>query len=144
MKSVVRRFWLVALLLACAGCHQAPPKEHPADIAAREWLALLDAHRYSETWSAGSEWLRVSVSEQGWTAALRQVHAQSGELKRRDLHALRSTKLIKNLLEPGEFVIVQYASEYAALPGVETLVLRHEGDTWRVTGYRVEPRMPWD
>ena len=148
MKSLLRRLWLLALVLlgtaSLTACREDPPKDHPADIAARQWLALLDAHRYEETWSAGSEWLRVSVSEQGWTAALRQVHAQSGDLKSRELHTLRGTKLIKNLLEPGEFVIVQYASQYEKLPGVETLVLRHEGDTWRVTGYRVEPRAPWD
>ncbi len=144
MSSQPLRLWVLCSLLACVGCHPEPPKQHPADAAARQWLALLDTHHYEETWSKGSEWLRLSVSKEGWARALGEVHAQSGDLKHRELYALRGTRLIKNLLEPGEFAIVQYSSEYEKLPGVETLVLRHEGDTWRVTGYRVEPKMPWD
>lgn len=138
------RFLVFALLLLYVGCREPPPSDHPADAAARQWLALLDAQHYEATWTAGSEWLRLGVSEAGWAKALREVHAQSGDLRGRTLYALRSTRLVSKLPEPGEFAILQYRSEYEKLRGVETLVLRREGEAWRVTGYRVEPRMPWD
>ncbi|MEZ4232348.1 MAG: DUF4019 domain-containing protein [Polyangiaceae bacterium] len=136
--------WSLCLILACSSCSASPPRHHPADAAAREWLALLDARRYGETWTEGSEQLRLGVSQEGWARALKGVHAESGAFEHRELHAIREMNRVRNLLEPGEFVIVQYESQYQKLPGVETLVLHHEGDDWRVSGYRVEPKMPWD
>lgn len=134
------------LVAGTFGCSPAGPAPEAAAAteAAEVWLAGVDTGKYSQSWQHGSEWLRVQVPEQRWAEALSAVRTESGALRARELHAARLTDLNRDVLHAGDFAVVQYASGFAHVDGVETLVLRQEQGRWRVAGYRLDPRMPWE
>ena len=57
-------------ILATAAPAYAETPEAAAESAALEWLGLLDAASYAQSWSTASTLFRQSVSEAQWQSAV--------------------------------------------------------------------------
>jgi Protein of unknown function (DUF4019) len=144
MSRIVFRLALSgALLLYFAAVlpKQARAQDKPeaqAQKAAEQWLGLVDAGKYGESWDASAQAFKSAVSRQNW---IKQVSAA-----RRPLGRLISRKLTKsNLVKdppnspPGDYVGIQYRSSFQNLKSaIETVVpMRDPDGKWRVSGYFV-------
>lgn len=105
--------------------------------AAESWLALADAGAYADSWRQGAALFRAAVTEQGWDQALRAARAPYGAVKARVLVAAQYTRKLPGAPE-GDYVVIQYRTEFAAKPGVETVTPMREADgSWKVSGYYI-------
>jgi hypothetical protein len=134
MKNIVRRFASVSLCLFFAlalAAHADEPR--PGD----DFLQLVDAKKYGESWDIASDFLKQSVSRAEWINQLVKVRDTIGQL------ALRTFKSAVPQTNPpgappGEYMLMTYDSVFASqgAPRTETLALVKAPDgRWRVVGY---------
>ena len=137
---IAARFLLVALLLVppLSAADQDKP-EKVAQKSAEQWLALVDAGNYDESWSQAAEVFKSHVTKDVWNQQVSAVRGQTGKLKSRKLQDAKSTERLPNA-PAGKYVILQYDSSFNAGPAVETVVLMEQKDnSWKVAGYFVKP-----
>lgn len=145
MRTVIARWaavGMVALLLAAGRVVAQEPAATQdtaaAQKAATEWLVLIDANRYGESWTAAASTFRQAVTQEKWQEAAKAARTLAGPLKSR---ALKQTTPAKNPpgAPAGDYVVFQYGSSFennAAATETVTTVLDTDG-TWRVVGYFV-------
>jgi hypothetical protein len=143
MKAAVSRlcvcitFFLAAFLFQNLAYAQEQAKVE-AQKAADQWLALVDAGKYRESWDAASSSFKSSVTRADWVKKAAAARNPTGRLLSRKL--TKST-LVKNPpnLPPGQYVAIQYQSSFQNVKSaVETVVPMLDKDgKWRVTDYIV-------
>lgn len=147
-RQVMKRWLIVLSLLSAAfvtltiqGLARADSQSAAvakAEKAARPWLALVDAARFSKSWETASITFRLGVTEEKWKESLQQVQGQTGSLKSRSLlHSEYTTSLPGG--PAGEYVVIQYNSAFTKGSYVETLVMMLDGGKWKAAGYFVKP-----
>ena len=105
--------------------------------AAEEWLALIGAGAFEESWAAADSTLRAGISREDW--------ADQGIRARYRLDTLRARRLTRaeyrdSTVQLGgghPVVILQYASEYAKGRAREAIITTKRDTAWAVAGYRV-------
>lgn len=144
----------VLLALAPAFAQAAPPAakhkpkkpaarkpatpEAQAQQAARAWLALADAGKYDDTWDAAASAFQAAVTKEQWASA---VSAARGPLGKVQTRTLQSAKYVNSPpgAPAGEYVIVTYATTFAARAATETAAMTRERDgKWKTSGYFVK------
>jgi hypothetical protein len=139
---------LVVALCACAGSEPAkPPPATPAGdtgvaaatAAAQAWLALIDARRYGESWSAASKTFQGAISRDAWSRSVETVRSPLGDVVSRQIKSARPETSLPGVPD-GSFVVIEYATAFARKPGaVETVTPMQEADgSWKVGGYFVK------
>lgn len=112
------------------------PENSYADAArsAEQWLELVDAGRWEESYAATGAQFRDLNTLEGWSAAARSVHEPLGAVVTRDLIANEFVPA-----PPNGYQLVKFRSAYAnGGQQVETLSLSWEKGSWRVVGITVE------
>lgn len=110
-----------------------------AKAAARQWLVLVDAGRYAESWEAAAGYFRKAVSKDVWQKQLRTARAPLGDVRARELmSAVYATSLPG--APDGEYVMIQYGTGFEnKAQAVETVTPMMDDDgTWRVSGYYIK------
>lgn len=108
-----------------------------ARTAAEEWLALIGAGAFGESWAAADSTLRAGISREDW--------ADQGIRARYRLDTLRARRLTRAEYRDSTaqiggghpVVILQYASEYAKGRAREAVITTKRDSAWAVAGYRV-------
>jgi glucose/arabinose dehydrogenase len=142
---------LLALLVLPAQAQQTPTPQAPtaeqseqteaATQAAEDWLVFIDEDAYADSWEAASAMLQDQVTSDKWAQGLAGVEAQTGALNERVLQGARYTTELPNVPE-GEYVIVQYTSNFTNVQANEIVVMTREDADWKVAGYLVQPARP--
>lgn len=131
---------LAALLFPLSGLVAAtPPPEKAAQAPAEEWLALVDAGKYTESWERMGSHFRKEISKRKWKSAIERIRRPLGKLSGRKLRSAEYSKELPGAPE-GEYVVLRYESAFEHRPTAEekvTLVLGQDL-IWRVTGYAVK------
>jgi hypothetical protein len=131
--------WLSALSLVGLARPLAADEtaEDRAERAARDWLSLVDAGRYAQSWDDAAPVFRDSVTKEQWQQALGAVRAPLGPcLSRRRV----SRKLVDSLpgAPRGPYVVIQLASEFEKKKEVvETITPALDG-SWHVASYFIK------
>ena len=150
MKTIGSLSLLVALF---AGAHaSAAEKESPAApasvredtdakpamAAAEVWLALMDAGRVRDAWTAASQSFREAVTPEQWSEAVRMARGPLGAAGARKMVAANYTRSLPGA-PPGDYVVIQYQVSFANQPlAIETVTPMKDRDgAWRVSGYYV-------
>lgn len=139
-KVISARFWVIALLfvLPLSAADQEKP-EKAAQKSAEQWLSLVDAGNYDESWNQASESFQSKVTKESWKQQVSAVRGQTGKLKSRKLKSAKYSESVPNA-PAGKYEILQYDSSFNAGPVVETVVLMEQkDDSWKVVGYWVRP-----
>ena len=135
---------LLPALLAAAGAPRlaraAESGTTEARKAAEQWLALVDAGKYGESWDQAAQSLRQSLSRKAWESALKKKLPPLGKVESRKLV---KADVLKNIpgLPPGEYVGLQYRTSFQksqSTAEVVVAVLGKDGK-WRVLQYTVQP-----
>jgi len=108
-----------------------------AEKAAKEWLALLDAGKYGESWDAADQGFKDVVTREAWESKCKS-RAALGKLVSRKL---AKSDLLMNPSggPPGEYVAIRYQSSFEKLESaVELVIPKLEKDgKWRVSNYLI-------
>jgi hypothetical protein len=134
------RVWCVGLVVAgvlgMAGGVAAGEVEDEAVKVAKEWLGLVDAGEYGESWRQAASLFRGAVTEPQWEAALKGSRTPFGSMKSR---RLKSAKYATELpgAPDGEYVVIQFDSSFEnRASAVETVTpMKDKDGEWRVSGY---------
>lgn len=161
MTCVLRSFSLLAVGLLCLAVLSTPATaqdqeaqdleaedqeaQDPADQteeareAADAWLALFDADDIEATYESAAEPFKSQVDLQDWEAQAAQVKETVGELDGRTYMETTYADELPQAPE-GDYMIVQYDTQYANLDVTEYVILVLEEDTWRMVGFNAQPQ----
>lgn len=118
---------------------EASAEVEAAAAAATEWLALVDAGEYEESWRQAASAFQDAVTPAVWETSLTDARSQFEPFGERTLTS--SQQVTDPPGAPaGEYVMLQYRTEVSGDRTVtETVVPMKEGDAWKVSGYFVQP-----
>lgn len=141
---------LAALALSLAAPSKQPPAAAPAPAtksaaspsadsregvaAARQWLALVDAGRWTDSWRETGSSFRQLNTVDVWTQVSQDVRVPLGAASNRVLTGTEDVPA-----PPAGYLMVRFRTDFATKSGAtETLTLEREAGVWRVTGYIIE------
>jgi hypothetical protein len=129
-----------AFLASCASAAQ-PESEavEKAQVAAQNWLALVDSNQYSATWEQAALPFQAAIKKPEWENAVMSVRSQVGLIEKRALLSATFTKRLPGA-PAGQYVVIQFDSQFANKKNaVETVTPMLDTDgTWRVSGYFIK------
>lgn len=137
--ALVVPFMLAALQGSAAAAEgKVSGKKEAASAVAMEWLALVDAGKYAESWDDAAELFQDAVPKGLWVQQLGGARGPLGKVLKREL----KSKAYKTSLPgapDGEYVVIQLATSFAnKKAAVETVTPMLEKDgRWRVSGYYI-------
>ena len=106
-----------------------------AEEAAREWLALIDAGKYSQSWAEAGPMFKSVVTADSWTAQAEPVRAPLGKVVDRQLSSVKSSTTLPGMPE-GNYRMIVFNTDFAtAGKASETVVMNKERGQWGVIGY---------
>lgn len=118
-----------------AAAAETPIQETDASAAAREWIALVDAGNWEESWREAADLFQSQVTAQQWAQAVEPVREPLGAVSSRTLVSAAEAKTLPGM-PAGDYRTLQFATAFAAMPGaVETVILAQEEGAWKVIGY---------
>jgi DNA-binding CsgD family transcriptional regulator len=135
-------FALAALALSPAHRpHDAAPHSRPAAVAesrvseaARQWLALVDAGKWRESFTGTAKSFQTLNTLDMWQSASVGGRVPLGRVLSRRLAGEESVPA-----PPDGYRVVRFKTDFAGKRGAtETLSLAREGESWRVAGYYIE------
>ncbi len=115
------------------------PPEKAAQAPAAEWLALVDAGKYTESWEQMAPHFRKEVGKRKWKSEIQKIRQPLGKLSERKLKSAEYSKELPGAPE-GEYVLLRYESAFEHRPSAEEQVILVLGQDliWRVAGYSVK------
>ena len=140
MKHVVIAFILLCVL-SIGGCKSSgnPEAEKVAVQAAQDWLALVDAGQYAQSWDEVAEYFKNAVAQDKWIEMVWGVRNPLGAMKTREVKSSRYTTSVPGAPD-GEYVIIQFNTSFEnKQSAVETVTPMSQKDgNWGVSGYYIK------
>jgi hypothetical protein len=138
-----KRF-IVVLIIAIStalGCSSKldPDQKNAAINAARQWLLMVDAKAYEESWQASAEFLKTSVPKDQWVEVMEKVRTPMGNLVSREVTKAEYRTMLPKALK-GHYVIIKFDTSFSGKASVGesvTQMLEDDG-SWRVGGYQLK------
>jgi hypothetical protein len=139
-------FSLILLLFASACSHNTESNVtgtlHPeatAQKSAEQWLALVDAGNYAESWKTAAAYFQTAVSQDQWGHTIAAVRKPLGDLVSRQLKSAQYTKSLPGAPD-GEYVVLQFETSFSnKKEAVETVTPMLDPDgQWKVSGYYIK------
>lgn len=120
--------------------NEKPDKEkaEKATAVAMEFLHLIDAGQYAESWQSAAKLMQEKVTRAEWVDKLTKARALSGALiERKEQNASYSTTAKDS--PDGEYILLNYESRFQNTESVDEYVtVMLEGEVWRVAGYFIQ------
>ena len=134
--------WVVALVLVFASITvnaQNVDKEIEAVTAAEDWLALVDAGKYGDSWKAASGLFKNAVKQGQWEQSLKAVRDPLGKLVSRKLLSKTPMSSLPGAPD-GEYLVIQFETSFQnKKSAVETITpIKEKDGKWRVSGYYIK------
>jgi hypothetical protein len=110
--------------------------EEDAVKAAEQWLTLVDAGRYVESWENSAAYLRKAVTKERWEESLNPVREPLGEVVSRSVKSAEYADSLPGAPD-GDYVVIQFQTSFENKNvAVETVTPMKDSDgVWRVAGY---------
>jgi hypothetical protein len=144
MKNSTLSLILVLFISACSHKTESnvtdiPQAKAAAQKAAEQWLALVDAGSYAESWKTAAGFFQAAVPQDQWGHTIAAVREPLGDLVSRQLKNAQYTKSLPDA-PTGNYVVLQFDTSFANKKGaVETITPRLDPDgQWKVSGYYIK------
>ena len=80
-KNIIQALTLLAIASVSGGLPFAAAKpEDEAQKTAEQWLALIDAGKFAESWKTAAEFFQAAVPQEQWQRSLDAVRKPLGDL----------------------------------------------------------------
>lgn len=113
-------------------------KAEKATVAALEFLHLIDAEKYAESWQVAAGLMQEKVTEAEWVEKLTKARARSGALVERTEKDASYSTTAKDSPD-GEYIALTYNSKYQQAESVsEYVTVMLEDGHWKVAGYFIQ------
>jgi uncharacterized protein (TIGR03067 family) len=110
-------------------------KKQAARAAADEWLKLVDAGNYGESWETSAASNKQGIAKQQMSDVYKELFQPLRPMKSREFKASEYRTQLPGA-PAGEYAVIQFNTQFANQRMVETVVLTKEADgEWRVSGY---------
>lgn len=113
-------------------------KAEKATAVAMEFLQLIDAEKYAESWQMAAGLMKEKVAEKDWVEKLTKARTLSGEVLER---AEKSTTYSPSAQDSpeGEYISLIFDSKYQRAESVsEYVTVMLEDGHWKVAGYFIQ------
>jgi len=137
-KLASSALFLVFLFALPAFAASVADKEQAAVMAAREFLALIDAADYAQSWDVTARFFKQKVTKESWVKEIEILRPKSRSLIERKLRTAEFSKSVPGIPK-GEYVVIVFDTIFANRQGaieIVTPTLESDGH-WRVSGYFV-------
>ena len=137
MIRVITHLAIVALSESLLFAADKP--EEIAQKSAEQWLALVDAGKYAESWKTAAGYFQTAVSQDQWEHSIVAVRKPLGDLVSRKLKSAKYTKSLPGAPD-GEYVVLQFDTSFTnKKEAVETVTPMLDKDgKWKVSGYYIK------
>jgi hypothetical protein len=138
----MRVILLFGVLLGLTGFSAVPPvagQDKPdllVQASNEQWLALVDAAKYDESWDAASAQVKAAVTKEQWTRTMTASRSPLGKVVTRVVASSTYTRTLPGVPD-GEYVVTLYTTRFEHKQSAEESiisVLEKDGE-WRVAGY---------
>lgn len=110
-------------------------KSEKANAVAIEFLQLIDAEKYAESWQMSADMMKERVSEKDWVEKLTKARSLSGGLLERVAKSETYSLTAKDSPD-GEYISLIFDSKYQKAESVsEYVTVMLEDGHWKVAGY---------
>src|ERR1035437_538455 len=150
MKNTTLSLLLVLFVSACShktesnvvtGTPQpeAAAQKSAAQKSAEEWLTLVDAGSFAESWKTATGYFQTAVSQDQWDHTIVPVRKPLGDMVSRKFKSAQYTKSVPGAPD-GEYVVLQFDTSFAnKKEAVETVTPMLDPDgKWKVSGYYIK------
>ena len=125
----------VAGLICSASAASLSKNDEAARDAAVQWVQLIDAGRYEEAASQGSQELH---SFEQWLNYLKNQRESLGHVNKRQVTAIKRTALVSGVPEVRRYFLVRFTTALAGKTSVtEQIALSKIGCCWEIFEYKV-------
>lgn len=125
-------------LIYSASAASPSQNDNEAHDAAVQWLQLIDAGRYEEAASQGSQELH---SFEQWLSYLKNQRVSLGHVNKRQFTAVKRTALVSGVPEVRRYFLVRFTAALSGKPSVtEQIALSKIGCCWEIFGYQISDK----
>jgi len=113
-------------------------KAEKATAVAMEFLQLIDAAKYAESWQMAATMMKEKVTEKEWVEKLTEARALSGTVVKRSEKSVSYSTSAEDSPE-GEYISLIFSSKYQRAESVsEYVTVMLEEGHWKVAGYFIQ------
>ena len=106
--------------------------------AAKEWLKIVDAGNYIESWQKSDSFFQSQLSQSKWDTALNSVRAPLGKINSREKLVAKEFATLPGVPE-GEYLVIQFQTDFQnKKSATETLTLSKSSGQWLPVGYFIK------
>lgn len=116
-----------------------PEKAEGATAAAMQFLTLVDADKFEQSWEDTADLLKKKISRKDWNENLAKARGALGPVIERAQEGIKYSSEAKDSPE-GDYIVLIFESRFQAADDItETVtVMLEEDGVWRVAGYYVQ------
>ena len=107
----------------------------PAKAQAVYWLSLIDQKAYGASWSQAGALLQAIVSQNIWSAGLKAVTQNLGNVQSRKVGDHQLVSNLKGI--KGKFMVITFDSTFSSKSVKEMVTLQDQGGQWKVVSYSI-------
>ena len=113
-------------------------KDEATIISALEFLQMVDAGKYADSWQITDPNLQKNIPQNSWEKQMTEIRATFGEFVKRELEDVSFTAPSEELPDR-EFIMLEFSSQFKLkeMNEIVTVVLGKD-QRWRVVGYFVQ------
>ena len=113
-------------------------KAEATALTAEEFLQMVDAGKYADSWQISDPYLQKTISQPDWVAKLSKMRETFGPIAKRELDKVSFTAPAEALPD-SEFIMLEYVSQFKLKEMNEIVtVILGEDNRWRVVGYFIQ------
>jgi len=123
------------LILSLWGSSFVWANDSAGSIAAKEWLKIVDAGEYVESWQKSDAFLKSQLTQTESSAALTGVRTPLGQVRSRSELGAKEYSSLPGVPD-GEYLVIQFQTEFQnKTSATETLTLSKSSGDWLPVGY---------
>jgi hypothetical protein len=126
------------LILSLWGSSFVWANDSAGSIAAKEWLKIVDAGEYVESWQKSDAFLKSQLTQTESSAALAGVRTPLGQVRSRSELGAKEYSSLPGVPD-GEYLVIQFQTEFQnKTSATETLTLSKSSGDWLPVGYFIK------
>lgn len=129
--------WVIAVTVLFS-CFAVAQDDHASSLVAREWLEIVDAENYFQSYQLTDNAFKDVLTAPQWEDALNNIRLPFGrvvwrsEIKRKEMNSIPGWPR-------GEYITIEFNTKFEMSNAIiETVTLSRNSGEWRPIGYFIK------